>query len=84
MDRSDESQIPAEQGAKPHGDRLPKDPLLAILVQGINRFPGNEIGVILHVNGVIVSGMLCSMTSFFEANAELIRRVGSPRDRRRA
>jgi hypothetical protein len=36
-----------------------------------------EIGVTLHVSGVIISGLLCSITSFFEEQAEVIRRLGS-------
>jgi hypothetical protein len=77
MDRNDEPRTPAEQDAEAGRDRLSQDPFLAILVQAINQNSGWEFGVTLHVNGVIISGLLCSMTSFFEEQAEMIRRLGS-------
>lgn len=47
-------------------------------MKAVNEIPGGEFGVTLHVNGVIISGLLCSMTSFFEEQAEMIRQLGSP------
>ncbi len=77
MSDNDRLQTPAEEDAKADGHREPKDPFLAILVKTINESPDWEIGVTLHVNGVIISGLLCSMTSFFEEQAEMIRQLGS-------
>ena len=74
----DQPTTAAEHGKEPDSHHQPTDPFLAILVQAINHTPGWEIGVILHVNGVTISGMLCSMTSFFREQAEIIRQTGSP------
>jgi hypothetical protein len=77
MNHNDEPQTPAKQDAEADRQRLSKDAFLAILVQAVDHKPGWEIGVTLHVNGVIISGLLCSVTSFFEEQAEMIRRLGS-------
>jgi hypothetical protein len=42
------------------------DSVLAALVSTVNRFGSLEIGVTLHVSGVVVSGLLISGRSFFE------------------
>jgi len=72
-----EPKAPAEHGIEADRPRLPRDAFLAILVQAVDHTPGMEIGVTLHVSGVIISGLLCSITSFFEEQAEVIRRLGS-------
>lgn len=72
-----ESQTIAKRGTETDGRQPPKDPFLAILVKAVNEAPSWEFGVTLHVNGLIISGLLCSMTSFFEEQAELIRQLGS-------
>jgi hypothetical protein len=77
MNHNDEPQTPAEHDVEADRHRLPQDAFLAILVQAVDHTPGWEVGVTLHVNGVIISGLLCSMTSFFEEQAEMIRRLGS-------
>jgi len=77
MNHHDEPQTPAERDAEADRHRLPQDAFLGILVQAVDHTPGWEIGVTLHVNGVIISGLLCSITSFFEEQAETIRRLGS-------
>jgi hypothetical protein len=77
MSQNDQLEPQAEQDAEADGHYPPKDPLLAILVQGVNNSEW-QFGVTLHVNGVIISGMLCSMTSFFKEQAEMIRQLGSP------
>jgi hypothetical protein len=77
MNDTDEPQAPIEQKVGADEHRLPQDPFLAILVQAVDHTPGWEFGVTLHVNGVIVSGLLCSITTFFEEQAEMIRRLGS-------
>lgn len=77
MNDADEPQTPIEPEVGTDGYRLPQDPFLAILVQAIDHTPGWEFGVTLHVNGVIISGLLCSITTFFEEQAEMIRRLGS-------
>lgn len=70
MNQNDKFETPSGQGSK--------DGLLANLVNGVNQFPGFEMGITLHVNGLIISGMLCSTVSFLKEQAELIRRIGSP------
>lgn len=61
------------------------DGILRFLVDIINRSPGLEISVTLHVSGVIVSGLLMSGKSYFEAlQAQMISRAGDdPHDLRR-
>ena len=58
--------------------RQQKDPILAIFVQGVNQERGWEFGVTLDVNGVIISGILCSNASFFKEQADMIRDVAAP------
>ncbi|HTS97026.1 MAG TPA: hypothetical protein VMI33_10430 [Streptosporangiaceae bacterium] len=72
-----EPQMIAMQGKEADRRQPPKDPFLAVLVKAVNGAPGWEFGVTLHVNGLIISGLLCSMTSFFEEQAELFRQLGS-------
>jgi hypothetical protein len=79
MTHDGEPQTPAEHGAKVEGRRPAKDPLLAILVKSIDSL-GAEISVTLHVNGVIISGMMCSIKSFFEEQAEMIRQLAPAGD----
>ena len=74
-----EPQTSADKVVTVSNPRPPKDTLLALLVQGVDKYPGDgAIGITLHVNGVIISGLLCSMTSFFEKQAEFIRRTVTP------
>lgn len=79
MSQDGEPQAPAEHGAQVEGRRPAKDPLLAVLVKTVDDL-GAEIGVTLHVNGVIISGLMCSMKSFFEEQAEMIRQLGPADD----
>jgi hypothetical protein len=76
MNHAAEPEKPAEQDNGAHDHRPPRDPYLASLVKLVDDNPGWEIGLTLHVNGVIVSGLLCSMISFFEEQAEIIRQPG--------
>ncbi len=77
MPQNDEPETPAKQGAEPGGHQPSEDPFLAVLVNAVDQSPDWEIGVTLHVNGVIISGLLCSMTRFMEEQADIIRRLGS-------
>jgi hypothetical protein len=77
MTLNDELPTAAERGAGTDGSSPSNDPFLAVLVQTVNEHPGWEIGVTLHVNGVIISGLMCSMPSFFEELAEMLRETGS-------
>lgn len=76
---SEQLPTPAEQDATTTTSQAPRDPFLALLVRFMNGHPGNEMGVTLHVNGVIISGMMCSMSSFFDEQADVIRRSSSGR-----
>ena len=58
-------------------DKPSPDPLLAVFVRSINQFPEYEIGVTLHVNGLIISGVMISMTSYFERLASWLRNAGA-------
>lgn len=58
-------------------DNPSTDPLLAVLVKGINQFPEQEIGVTFHVNGLIISGVMISMTNYFERLASWLREAGA-------
>jgi hypothetical protein len=79
MSHEDELEEGTEQvGKTGYSQKPPKDPLLAVLVKYVDKTPGWEFGLTLHVNGVIVSGMLCAMTSFFEEQANLIREYAPP------
>jgi hypothetical protein len=77
---NEELSVVVEQDAETDGGHLPKDPFLAILVQGVDKHPGFELGVTLHVNGVIISGVMCSMPSYFAEQADIIRQIGSASD----
>src|SRR6266568_1872403 len=79
MSDNDRLQTPAEEDAKADGHREPKDPFLAILVKTINESPDWEIGVTLHVNGVIISGLLCSMSRLRRDQTASIPKVTKPR-----
>ena len=54
-----------------------KDVFLALIVQGINQTK-SEMGLTLHVNGLVVSGVLCSMTTYALEQADMLRRHGVP------
>jgi hypothetical protein len=85
--REDEQQAVSGFAERSKDHRWPKDPLLATLVDLVDRSPffdpqqppssGLEIGVTLDVNGVVISGMLCSLRSYLEDQANFLRSQGS-------
>lgn len=54
------------------------DILLRALVGTVNQTKDMEIGLTLHVSGLVVSGILISYTSYLQALAALLRENGSP------
>lgn len=66
----------AAQGPQDGGPNTqpPLDGILVGLVYTANKFPGTEFGVTLYVNGLIVSGILISLTTYLELVPEMIRR----------
>jgi hypothetical protein len=67
---------PAAQDA---GDIPSFDGLLGVLVRTMNALPGSEIGVTLHVSGVIISGQIIAMSDYFAGlAAEIAGASGSP------
>jgi hypothetical protein len=71
------SDEPAAVGPEPQattpGDR---DPLLGIIINAIDHHPGFEIGVTLHVQGLVVCGVIIAASSYFGEVAEMIRHAG--------
>lgn len=55
----------ADAAAKARSGMFPFDPSLESLVMYINLLDTTEIGVTLHVKGVVVSGLLISSRSYF-------------------
>lgn len=53
------------------------DPMLMAFVEGVNRVPSGEIGLTLHVSGVVVSGILVSGRRFFEQMAQWLKDEGA-------
>jgi hypothetical protein len=52
------------------------DPILKAIVHTVARSEGFEIGLTLHVSGVVISGTVVSGSRFFEEIAELLTREG--------
>ncbi|EHB44987.1 hypothetical protein MycrhDRAFT_6664 [Mycolicibacterium rhodesiae JS60] len=62
---ADEPMSLAEAAAKARSELPPFDPSLESLVMYINLLDTTEIGVTLHVKGIVVSGLLISGRSYF-------------------
>jgi hypothetical protein len=77
MDHDEQRRAHVVQEAKSDGPSPSNDSFLALLVKAVNSNPGGEIGITISVNGLIISGLVCSITTYFEEQAELIRRLGS-------
>jgi hypothetical protein len=54
------------------------DPLLVMLVALVDALKSAELGLVLHVSGVVISGVLVSETSFNEHLMDWLTQIGGP------
>lgn len=68
----------SEEEAPPEPDIISPEPdvMLAGLVDLLNRSPGAELGVTLHVSGTVVSGLMISGESFIDRQRAALAELG--------